>query len=296
MEPGCYDMPQAEYLADPCEVPSLSNSIIKTLLDWSPAHAWREHPKLNPDYRPEHKTEFDIGTAFHDLFLEGWDRVEVIDAADWRKNETKQKRDEARAVGLIPLLKADYENVKAMILTANEALLKHEDAALAFKDGQSEQTLIWNEDGVKCRARLDWKPDNGRVFTDLKTTNVSANPDRWIRTQLFGTGCDIQAAWYCRGIRAVLGIANPVFQFCVVETEPPYALSVIAVGEAVMDLANKKIDHALKIWAECLASDLWPAYPNRTHWADLPSYLIQRWEDRQVSDDSRRSIEEYLGA
>lgn len=292
MLPGCYDIPQAEYLSDPCETPSLSSGITKTLLDRSPAHAWLEHPKLNPNYEPTHKAEFDIGTAFHDLFLEGWDRAEVIEADNWRTKDAQIQRDQARAAGKIPLLRKHYENVQAMVLCANEQLLKHEDAASAFKDGRSEQTLIWEEDGIKCRARLDWKPDKGRIFTDLKTTNVSANPDSWIRTQLFGTGCDIQAAFYCRGIRAVLGITNPVFQFCVVETEPPYALSVIAVGEAVMDLANKKIDHAMRVWSECLATDKWPAYPNRTAWADLPSYLLNRWEERTLADESRERIEE----
>jgi len=292
MEPGCYDIPQAEYLADPCDDPSLSSGIIKTLLNASPAHAWREHPKLNPNYAATHKAEFDIGIAFHDLFLEGWDRAEVIAADSYRTNEAQLARQAAYAAGKVPLLTKHYDAVQAMAKAATAQLATHDEASRIFKDGQSEQTLIWDEDGVKARARLDWKPDRAALFGDLKSTGVSANPDVWISRQLFATGCDIQAAWYCRGIRATLGIDRPQFRFVVVETEPPYALSVIAVGEAVMDLANKKIDQALRIWSECLALDLWPAYPNQTAWADLPPWLATRWEESRIANESRETIEE----
>src|SRR5262245_50563917 len=69
--PGIYDIPLAEYLADPCPAPSLSASIAHILLSQSPRHAWEAHPRLNPHYEPEEAEAFDLGTAAHAYLLEG---------------------------------------------------------------------------------------------------------------------------------------------------------------------------------------------------------------------------------
>ncbi|WP_242401117.1 hypothetical protein [Acetobacter okinawensis] len=47
--PGIYDLPEAQYHADPCPTPSLSNSVARILLDESPMHAHFSHPRLNPE-------------------------------------------------------------------------------------------------------------------------------------------------------------------------------------------------------------------------------------------------------
>jgi len=60
-KPGVYDIPDKEYHADPCPVPSLSSTLARTLLNQSPLHAWTKHPRLNPDHEPEEKRTFDIG-------------------------------------------------------------------------------------------------------------------------------------------------------------------------------------------------------------------------------------------
>ncbi|CAI3961985.1 unnamed protein product, partial [Commensalibacter communis] len=39
-----YDMPASIYHSDPCPTPSLSNSLIRDLLDKSPYHAAWKHP------------------------------------------------------------------------------------------------------------------------------------------------------------------------------------------------------------------------------------------------------------
>jgi hypothetical protein len=248
--------------------PMLSASIIKVLLDQSPAHARLAHTQLNPEYVAEEAAKFDVGTAVHDIFLEGVDKMEVIEAENWRTKAAKEARDIAYLAGKIPLLKHQVADVMAMSIAIEQQMAEHQETPFAFTDGKPQQTLIWQEGGVWCKAMLDWKPNASAIFTDLKTTGVSANPEHWIRGPFFGTGCDIQAAFYLRGIRKVLGIKHPVFQFCVVETTPPYAMSIVAVGEAVLTLANKKIDMALSQWAECLATDTWCAYPNRTAWAE----------------------------
>lgn len=294
---GVHKLTAADYHAGKdMPAPMLSASIIKVLLDQSPAHARLAHAQLNPDYAEEEAVKFDIGTAVHDLFLEGVDQMEVIDAENWRTKAARDARDIAYAAGKIPLLKHQVGDVISMSAAISDQLERHADASEAFANGEPQQTLVWQKNGVWCKAMLDWLPRGSSIFTDLKTTGVSANPEAWIRGPFFSTGCDIQAAFYLRGIRKVLQLKRPVFQFCVVETTPPYALSVVAVGEAVLDLANQKIEHALATWARCLETNEWPAYTPRTAWAELPAHLITRWEERKIAEASRPDIERYLQA
>lgn len=280
-EPGVYDMPAERYHADPVTVPSLSASIASILLSQSPRHAWTASKRLNPNYEDEAKKAFDIGHAVHALVLGEADKIQVINEEAYRSNAAKAARDAAYAANRIPVLAHDMVNVNAMHAAVRAQLAAHLEASDAFADGKPEQTLIWQERGVWCRARLDWLPNNrSRPYDDLKTSSTSANPDVWAR-KLYDMGSDVQCALYRRGIRAVLGVENPLFRFCVVETEPPYALSVIALTPAALDMADRKVDEALSLWAWCLKENKWPGYPARTCYVDPPVYQERAWLERE---------------
>lgn len=266
----------AEYHADPCERPSLSSSLIHVLLSQSPLHAWAAHPRLNPDYAPRESETFDLGRAAHALMLEGPEALCVIDANSWRTAEAREARDEARAAGRVPLLTGQMANVEAMVAAARSQF-----AAMApapFASGKAEQTIIWEEQGVLCRARLDWIDESGDI-SDYKTTSKSAQPQAWNRA-LFGNGGDVQAALYMRAVRAALGVETPDFRWVVQETYPPYALSIVVPGADLLTIAEKKIDYALALWRRCLDDDLWPGYPSPSL-AYLPPYEEARWLERE---------------
>lgn len=279
--PGVYDLPAEQYHDDPCVAPSLSSSIAKLLLDKTPRHAWLAHPRLNPDHEREHKTAFDIGTAAHDLLLFGEGRFAAIDAADWRTKAAKEAREQAYADGLTPLLAHQLQAVQAMVTAAWAQLHHHAQAADIFTAGKPEQTLIWQENGIWCRIKLDWRPSSGNVFPDYKTTGDSANPEHWGARQLFNLGYDVQAAWYRRGINAVLGIEDAHFWFVVQETAPPHALSVVALTPAALAMADRKVTEALRIWRYCLENDRWPGYPNHTAFVDPPAWQESQWLARE---------------
>jgi hypothetical protein len=98
----------------------------------------------------------------------------------------------------------------------------------------------------------------------------------------------VQAAFYLRGLRT-LEIANadviryepPQWRWIAVETSPPYGLSVVEPGPAVLELADAKVDAALKLWAECLERDVWPGYPTKVATAELPAWEEARWLARE---------------
>jgi len=277
--PGVYAMPAAQYHADPCPTPSLSASIIKLICLDSPAHAWTAHPKLNPQFERENGEHFDIGTAAHAVLLEGEAAVAIIDAPDWRTTAAKTARDAARQDNRVPLLTKTWADVQAMVKAARWQLDHHADDSRAmFTDGEPEQTLIWQEDDLWCRARADWIRTG--AIDDFKTTSASANPDTWTRA-MFNAGTDIQAAWYLRGLKRITG-EDVSFRYAVQETYPPYALSVIALGPDALLLAEKKVLYALEVWRSCLKRRFWFGYPRRTCYATLPQWHEAWWLEKEL--------------
>lgn len=287
--PGLYQLSHDAYHADPVIVPSLSSSIASTILDQSPRHAWHAHPRLNPRRAADNRQEFDIGSAAHTMMLRDERSLAVIDADAYRSNDAKAQRDTAYAAGLIPVLRSKWTELQAMVEAGRAQLAAHRECPHLFAagHGQPEQTLIWQEGKVWCRARLDWLANDRRIFPDYKSTGGSANPEPWSR-QLFTMGYDVQLAFYRRGIRAVLGIDNPTFVFVVQETDAPYALSVIGMERAAIDFADKRVAEAIEVWSWCLENDRWPGYPARICWAEMPGYLEHRQADRELRNEQTR--------
>jgi PDDEXK-like uncharacterized protein DUF3799 len=282
LAPGIHDLDAAAYHADPSEQPSLSASIATVLCTESPAHARAKHPRLNPLYVRHEEQRFDPGSAAHALFLEGRDAVEVVEAKDWRTNLAKAARDAARLDGRIPLLAHQWDEVQTMLAATRAQLERVAVDPPLFVNGKPERTLIWEEDGVYCRALLDWLHDDHGTIDDLKTTSASANPEKWSRT-MFGMGADIQAAFYLRAVKALTG-RDAEFRWCVQETYPPYALTVFTLAPDALALAEAKVDYAIRTWRRCLETDDWRAYPAKVCHIELPAWEEPRWMERELRE------------
>lgn len=282
MNSGAHSLPASEYHADPCEQPSLSSGIANILCNRSPAHAWAAHPKLNPNYQRREDATFDVGTAAHSMMLERENVVVIVPYDDWRTNAAKDIRDKARSEGKIPLLSKTMDEVTEMLTAVTRQLGEHRAQPPLFAAGLPEQTLIWEEPGdVTCRARLDWLRSDRTAIDDLKTTTRSASPEAYART-LFNVGGDVQASFYIRGCEQLYGI-TPEFRWCVVETSPPYALSVISPGPDILAIGQKKVEFAINRWRECMNSKQWPGYPKDVCYAELPAWEEARWLERETS-------------
>jgi hypothetical protein len=122
---------------------------------------------------------------------------------------------------------------------------------------------------------------DGHIF-DLKTTSRSANPDTFTRN-LFSYGYDIQAWWYLRAVEAFIParLVPPFFRWVVVETSPPYAVSVIEPGPDVLTIGMKKALYARNLWRDCLQHDRWPGYPAEVVRAGLPAWEETRWLEKE---------------
>lgn len=265
-----------EYFADN-DGPSLSSGIANLLVSKSPLHAWYAHPRLNPDYRREERAEFDYGTAAHALLLEGDEsRIAVIEADDWRTKAAKEARAQAYADRKTPMLPRQLATVRAMVAAARTAIAESEIAA-QWARGLSEQSIAWTDPAgnTRCKALLD-RISNDRAWVfDYKTCS-NAEPDAFARSAL-SMGYDVQEAFYRRGVKAKYG-KEPRFVFVAQEKDAPYACSLVAFDPALQEMADRKVQYALAIWAGCLASGKWRGYPSRVCYTVPPAWYAANAE------------------
>jgi len=279
--PGVYNISSEEYHADPCEVPSLSRSIMKDLIYRSAQHAWLHHPRLNPSIVPQENVEkFDIGQVAHALLLEGSDCAALIDGDDWRKKEAREARDKARQNGKIPLLLDQYERVIAMVQVAERAIFNCDELQIGSLklQGDSEQSYIWCEEDTWLRVRPDWISHDRKLIIDYKTTAVSANPNDLAR-YIITMGYPLQAAFYSRGVMAVEG-TEPKFLFLVQETIEPYLYSFVGLSPELIEMGKQQVEYGIFLWRECMRLNQWPGYPNRVCYIDAPPWALVAWESR----------------
>lgn len=277
LEPGIYDgITEQDYHADTfagLDAPILSASIAAILMSQSALHAYAAHPKLGADAREESET-FDLGTIAHAVILEGTEKkLEIIEAPDWRTKGAQFVRDAARKRGMVPILSKNMADVRAMASEVRRQLSWFKDPPLPLATGKPERVLLWQEeDGIWCKARVDWLHDTYETIDDLKTTGRSANPDDYIRS-LYNSGGDIQPAFYLRGLKAITG-KDATFRFIVAENCKPYAVSAVSLGPAALALAQDRCEQALRRWRKCVRSGNWGGYTPRVHHAEPPAWAL----------------------
>ncbi len=167
-QPGVYSISDVDYHRDPVPGGSLSNSEAKHLM---PPEGCPARFRWEKDHKKPTKRVFEIGTAAHAEVLGTGPLLVKIEADNWRKAETNQKADDARAEGSIPLLTHEYR----MVMDMAEALRAHPVASALFSPdrGDAEQSLFWIDGptGVMRRSRLDHLPfptDSRMLLVDYK--------------------------------------------------------------------------------------------------------------------------------
>lgn len=266
-EPGIYaNITEAEYNDDPTEEVSLRSSIAWKLVERgsTPRHAWFSCPRLNPNYKAEHRNTFDIGRACHAMLLGKGSGYAVIHHDNYKTKAAQEMRAAAYQNGKIPLLQWEAAQVKAMAKAAREQLQALVDAGtmpvMPFGRDETEVTIVWRDRGVLCRARLDYLPNDGEALYEYKTTNASADPVLWQWRQFRQLGYDHQLAFYRRGLENLKIANSPSFGCVVQETFEPYLLSFVRIDDEVIMRADEKVQQAMKLWARCLKTGEWPGY------------------------------------
>lgn len=285
-KPGIYrGISPADYHADPCPEPSLTQSIAKILLERSPQHAWTAHPRLNPQFEEDNNKKFDLGNVAHALVLGRGKDFEILPFDDYRTKAAQQARDEAHQAGKVAVLMKQFERAVFMETEVLRQLKLHEDSD-CFGSGAPEVMLCWQEDGIWFRALVDFLHDNLRTVDDYKTTDMSVAP-HVIGLRAEAAGWHIQAAFIERGLRLLDpdGQGKRRFRFIAQETAAPHALTVMHLDEHWLTMGHKQVDIAAAIWRRCIKNDSWPGYPAKGIVPEFPGYKEKLWLDREMSGE-----------
>jgi hypothetical protein len=281
-KPGIYyDVPAADYFADPCPEPSFTQSLAKVVLEQSALHARNAHPRLvaQPEEPEEYTAPKAIGNAAH-LFLIGRGK-EIAEGKfdNWRTKDAQTFKKEAAATGKTPILTRHMQAAASMASAARVQLTVcgWDDA---FVDGRGEAVLAWQEDGIWFRTMIDWLGE--RCVYDLKTGGGSFAPHT-IAMKMEADGWDIQAAMHERALNALKPewCGRCRFRFVAQENYPPYALVPIEISEHWLTMGRKKLDFAVDIWRRCMSTGIWEGYPQAPIVPDYPAYRESRWLDRE---------------
>lgn len=277
-QPGVYDLPETVYHADPVPGGSLSSSGARKLLPPSCPALYR----YEQDHKPPHKKVFDIGTAAHKLVLGEGPKLVVIDADRWDTKAIKAEVAAIRDEGGVPLKRHEFDQVQAM----SEELKRHPIAGRLFQPGtgKPEQSLFWKDpaSGVICRARLDWLPTQVKgkrlVIGDYKTCRSAAPRD--LQKTIHDHGYHQQDDFYRRGARELgIGGKDTSFVFIFQQKTAPYLVTVVELDHEARRIGKERNDHALKVYAQCKKTGVWPGFSDDIQILPLPAYAERQHDE-----------------
>lgn len=298
-EPGQYaGVPIAEYL----EIPAVSAGLLHTVVSECPQAAWFQS-WLNPEREREDTKASDAGSIAHEILLCGTqDCVQVFEpskypnakgggcATGWTNNAIRDARDECRAAGKIPVLAPEFLTIRNMVDSARRFIdsLRHTEPAIwtAFQPdaGESEQTLVWDDDGLLCRMRPDRISLDRKIIIDPKFSGVSVEPGEWSRKQMTPMGYWVTAAWYRRGCRVMFG-TEPDYIFLVIGQKAPHLCSLVGVDPAGFEHGGMKVERGLRTWLDCVERGWFPGYANRVCYPELKPWELAAEMDRSGLDE-----------
>lgn len=262
LAPGVYTgMPFDEYFA----YKNLSKHNVDAL-SRSPQHylASLEHPR-------KRTAAMAFGAAFHAAVLEPdeFDRWYYPDPGiDRRTKAGKAAYDSAAAEGQTLLKSDECDAIQAML----HAIRSHPFASILLspEDGEAEVAIAWidQETGVACRARPDFLNHAHSLVIDLKTSTDASYGAFARACATYRYHC--QAAMYLDGLAAVK--PQKAFVFVAVETEAPFGIGCYELGGDDVALGRTLYRKALRVYAECVATDTWPGYPEEVRVLELPAW------------------------
>lgn len=263
------DITPDEYFA----LDRFSSSIAKLVVTKSPRHARAEH---QDEVSKKPTRSMDFGSVAHHLVLGKGADYEPMRFDDWRTKDAKAAALAARDAGRIPIKQDDFERATAAAESVRVELVERG----IVLDGQSELVIIWDEETphglVPCKAMLDhvW-PELGRIL-DLKFP-ADASPVA-IERSAENFGYAIQRAAYTRALTALDStLAGRVdFLFCFCEQTSPHAVNLTRPDGMFRELGDQRWTRAVTTWAECLATDRWPAYGSGINQLSAPAWALAR--------------------
>lgn len=274
-------MPAKEYHADPCDTPSLSQSIATILIQHSPAHAYLAHPRLGAQAEERSEGQ-ELGTLMHALLLDRGNHEELEPVMvkyegaiveNYRTKIAQQERDRIIASGKVPIICHKFEEARAYSDKV-ATRLRDKGCNMWGESAEHEVSMFWESNGVQCRGRVDAmvmrEADKAIDLWDLKCISDASEDE--IRRIMVRCDYALQAEAYKEAIGQLVPGYAVRFHFAFYEPKEPYATRIVTMSESMAEYGFKRWVRARDKWGECLASGKWPDYANAV--IDCPAWAM----------------------
>ncbi len=255
------EMSNAEYHA----TDAISSSDVKTVYGKSLAH-WKHRATFKPT------VAMAIGTAVHDMVLEGGENVIRHNGPDRRGKQWSEPFAEAEAQGKLLMTAADFDLAADV---ASSVLFHPAGAKMAGADTINEASFFATDPktGMEIKCRPDSYDEEKGVIYDIKTCQ-DASP-RAVEADIRKYNYAIQAAFYLHVLNC--GEMNAKrFIFVFVEKTAPFAVNCVELSEDYMSWAKMQMHKSLADINEANKSQIWDTgYSKGINTIDLPSWLAQ---------------------
>jgi len=255
------DMPASEYH----KIEALSASGAKSLLR-SPAHFVASKETFR-----EPTPAMRLGTAVHTLILEPHkfeEEIAVMPKFDKRTTVGKKAIEEweSENTGKCIIDAFQYERAKQIA----ESVREHPFFVERMDNGIAETTLLWEQYGVQCKARLDYR--KGNTIFDIKTCQ-DASPEGFAK-QIANFQYHIQAAHYSMGWRRVSGERLERFVFVAVESDFPHMVGIYTLDRNSLTAGQMMMERAAKAYQHVLNGKVEKNYTSKVVEISIPSWAM----------------------
>jgi exodeoxyribonuclease VIII len=264
-----FDQSEPEYRA---ATPVLSQSIIKNILNKSPAHA------LTAIQSPVDSAAMRLGRAAHCLTLEGSTvfNQHYIVAPECDRRTKEGKTDYADFLAKLGNKEVITLDELATVTAMDEALKQNNLTKHLFVNGCPEVSAFGQVDGTPIKGRFDYYHPNEQIIIDLKTC-LDASPEA-AKKYVINYGLHIQQYVYSEIHRSITGSAPTDFIFVLVEKSAPYAVAVFRLDKEAIAAAKLEVQRGLEIYRQCIKTNTWPAYPEAVQSIGLPAWYLKQVE------------------
>lgn len=249
---------------------ALSYSGIKILLEQTPAD-FIAPPKPRTD-------EMSFGLIVHKMALGKGERFEISPFDDYRSKAAREWKDDCIASGGIPIKAGKYDDAKIMADIIIERIKRSLNGAAYL----TEVPAFWQEGDTWFSMMMDvWAPEIHTVI-DPKTTGNVHQFDR----EITKFGYHIQSALYRRGLDKIRPehAGRHQLKLLPIATEAPFTSRLISISEGWRTGAEMDIERATRTFNECMATGIWPGYPDEEV-MDEPSWQMKLRMDREFADE-----------
>ena len=226
----------------------VTNSMLNNLTSKSPEYF--KHIMENP-LPPTSAMKF--GTALHMQVLEPeqYDKHYVV-MPKYDKRTKKGKEDFEAFTNKHMFKTVLSQEDHNIIQEINNKLFKDEDAAKLLSNGLKEHIVVWHNEeyNVNCKGMLDVYNKESNIIVDLKTTKD---------TSYYGFANSVkkfnyhkQAAFYMDAVKA------DEYYIVAVEKTKPYSISIVQLGDDLIDRGRELYNRDLEIYKYCLENNYWP--------------------------------------